>query len=62
MLELHAHLKSGLSLEQAVDKSRRDGIQCGLAINGSLGQVITDHAGPLKWLAALKTPMFVPIP
>jgi hypothetical protein len=31
MLDLHVHPKGGLSIEQAVAKSRRDGIQYGLA-------------------------------
>ena len=54
MLDLHVHPKAGLSVEQAVAKSRRDGIQYGLAVNGGLGQPVTDDAGALKWLAALE--------
>ncbi len=54
MLDLHVHPKSGLSVEQAVAKSRRDGIQYGLAVNGGVGQGVTDDAGALKWLESIE--------
>ena len=54
MLDLHVHLKAGLSAEQAVAKSRRDGIQYGLAVNCGQNQSVTDDAGARKWAEALK--------
>lgn len=54
MLDLHVHPKAGLSVEQAVAKSRRNGIQYGLAVNGGLGQPVTNDEAALKWLSALE--------
>jgi hypothetical protein len=54
MLDLHVHPKSGLSAEQAVGKSLRDGIQYGLAVNCGQNQPVTDDAGARKWLEGLK--------
>lgn len=54
MLDLHVHPKAGLSAEQAVAKSLREGIQYGLAVNCGQGQPVTDDAGARKWLDALK--------
>jgi hypothetical protein len=60
MLDLHVHPKAGLSAEQAVAKSRRDGIQYGLAVNCGQNQPVTDDAGVRQWIAGLKgQPVFV---
>lgn len=37
MVDYHVHLKEGLTLEQALAKSRRDGIEYGIAINCGKG-------------------------
>jgi hypothetical protein len=37
MVDFHVHLKSGFTLEQALAKSRRDGIQYGIAVNCGKG-------------------------
>jgi 3-keto-disaccharide hydrolase len=37
MVDYHVHLKGGLTLEQALARSRRDGIQYGIAINCGQG-------------------------
>ncbi|MBZ5626219.1 MAG: DUF1080 domain-containing protein, partial [Acidobacteriia bacterium] len=37
MVDFHVHLKSGLTLENALAKSRRDGIQYGIAVNCGKG-------------------------
>ncbi len=45
MVDYHVHLKEGLTLEQALAKSRRDGIEYGIAINcGKLNPVQDDRA------------------
>jgi hypothetical protein len=54
MLDLHVHPKGGLSVEQAVAKSRRDGIQYGLAVNCGQAQPVTDDAGARQWIDGLK--------
>lgn len=60
MLDLHVHPKGGLSVEQAVAKSRRDGIQYGLAVNCGQGQPVTDDIGARQWIEGLKgQPVFV---
>lgn len=60
MLDLHVHPKGGLSIEQAVAKSRRDGIQYGLAVNCGQNQPVTDDAGARQWIAGLQgQPVFV---
>jgi hypothetical protein len=60
MLDLHVHPKGGLSTEQAAAKSRRDGIQYGLAVNCGQGQPVTDDAGARRWIEGLKgQPAFV---
>jgi hypothetical protein len=37
MVDYHVHLKGGLTLEQALDRSRRDGIGYGIAVNCGKG-------------------------
>jgi len=60
MLDLHVHPKGGLSIEQAIAKSRRDGIQYGLAVNCGQGQPVTDDAGARKFIDSLKgLPVFI---
>jgi len=60
MLDLHVHVKSDLSLEQAVAKSLRDGIQYGLAANCGRGNPVTDDDGARKYVESLKVlPVFV---
>ena len=45
VVDYHAHLKPGLTLEQILAKGRRDGIQYGVAINaGKLSAANTDDA------------------
>ncbi len=42
VVDYHVHLKEGLTLEQALEKSRRDGIQYGVALNCGKGFTETD--------------------
>jgi len=60
MADFHVHLKSGLTLDQALDKSRRDGIEYGIAVNVGKGQQFQDEAGAQKFLDSMKgAPCFV---
>lgn len=60
MADFHVHLKGGLTLEQALAKSRRDGIEYGLAINCGQGQPYQDDAAVLAFLDSMKgQPCFV---
>ncbi len=59
MLDLHVHLVGGLTLEQALAKSLRDGIQYGVACNGGLLEGIKTDAQALAYLDSVKdAPVF----
>jgi hypothetical protein len=60
MLDLHVHPKGGLSVEQAVSKSFRDGIQYGLAVNCGQAQPVTTDDGARKYIDSLQDlPVFI---
>ncbi|MGP8246449.1 MAG: family 16 glycoside hydrolase [Bryobacteraceae bacterium] len=60
MVDYHVHLKEGLTLEQALDKSRRDGIEYGIAINCGKLNPVQDDRGALEYLERMKgQPCFV---
>jgi hypothetical protein len=60
MVDFHVHLKSGLTLEQALAKSRRDGIEYGIAVNCGKGELFQDEQGAIRFLDNMKgQPCFV---
>jgi hypothetical protein len=60
MVDYHVHLKEGLTLEQALNKSRRDGIEYGIAINcGKLNPVQDDQAARAYVDSMKGQPIFV---
>ncbi|MCC7156109.1 MAG: DUF1080 domain-containing protein [Bryobacterales bacterium] len=60
MVDFHVHLKGGLTLEQALARSRRDGIQYGIAINVGMGFPVQDDAGLASFIHSMKgQPAFV---
>src|ERR1017187_2349889 len=60
MVDYHVHLKEGLTLEQALAKSRRDGIEYGIAINcGKLNPVQDDQAARAYVDSMKGQPIFV---
>jgi len=60
MVDYHVHLKAGLSLEQVLAKSRRDGIQCGIAVNCGKGFPVQDDEGARRFAESLQAqPVFV---
>ena len=60
LVDYHVHLKGGWTIEQALEKSRRDGIQYGIAINGGKGFPVTTDEQLLAALAPLKgQPVFL---
>lgn len=60
MVDYHVHLKGGLTLEQALAKSRRDGIQYGIAVNVGKGFPVENDAGLTSFIGSLKgQPVFV---
>jgi hypothetical protein len=54
VVDYHVHLKEGLTLEQALAKSRRDGIQYGIAVNCGKGFPIETDEGVRAFAASLK--------
>jgi histidinol phosphatase-like PHP family hydrolase len=60
VVDYHVHLKEGLTMEQALAKSRRDGIQYGIAINVGKGFPVEDDAGVRAFLESMKgQPVFI---
>jgi hypothetical protein len=60
MVDYHVHLKTGLTVEQALAKSRRDGIQCGIAVNCGKGHAVETNEGARLFLDSLKgQPVFI---
>ncbi|MBC8164486.1 MAG: hypothetical protein H7Y20_01295 [Bryobacteraceae bacterium] len=60
MVDFHVHLKSGLTLEQALAKSRRDGIQYGIAVNCGKGFPVESDDAARAFVDSLKgAPVFI---
>ena len=54
VVDYHVHLKEGLTLEQALAKSRRDGIGYGIAVNCGKGFPIETDAGVIAFYESMK--------
>jgi len=60
VVDLHVHLKGGLTLEQALANSRKTGINYGIAVNCGVGFPITNDAGIRPFLDTMKgQPVFI---
>ncbi len=60
IVNAHVHLKGGLTLEQALSRSRETGIYYGIAVNCGLGFAVTNDAGIHQYLATMQgQPAFV---
>ena len=60
MVDFHTHLKEGLTLEQALAKSRRDGIMYGIAINCGKGFPTENDAAVRNFFDSMKgQPCFI---
>ena len=60
MVDYHVHLKEGLTLEQALAKSRRDGIGYGIAVNCGKGFPVENDAGAIRFAESMKDqPVFI---
>jgi hypothetical protein len=60
MVDYHVHLKSGLTLQQALVKSRRDGIQYGIAVNCGKGFPVDSDAAARQFAESMKgQPVFI---
>lgn len=54
LVDSHAHLKGGLTVEQAMTNSHRVGIFYGVAINGGIQQTVKDDAGLRAYVDSMK--------
>jgi len=60
LVDLHVHLKGGLTIEQALEKSRQTGITYGIAQNCGLGFPVTGDEGLKQYIKSLEgKPVFV---
>jgi hypothetical protein len=57
VIDLHTHLKGGLTLEQVLERQYRTGINAGIAVNCGLGFAITNDAGLHRALLELRSPL-----
>ncbi|MFB3786166.1 MAG: family 16 glycoside hydrolase [bacterium] len=54
LVDFHVHLKGGLTLEQALALSRRDGINYGVVINCGVGFSVNNDEGVTQFLDSMK--------
>ena len=54
IVDYHVHLKGGLTLDEAIEQSRRRGVKFGVAVNCGLGFPVTDDAGAQAFLESLE--------
>jgi hypothetical protein len=60
VIDLHAHLKGGLTIEDVLERYYRTGINYGVAVNGGVGFPITNDAGIYAFRQSLAgLPVFV---
>jgi hypothetical protein len=60
MVDYHVHLKNGLTLEQALMRSRRDGINYGIAVNCGKGFPVQDDESLEKYVSSMRgQPCFI---
>ncbi len=60
MVDYHIHLKGGLTIEQALENSRRTGIAHGVAVNCGVGFPISSDAGVLAFVDSMRgQPVFL---
>ncbi len=60
MVDYHVHVKNGLTLEGALEKSRRDGIEYGIAVNAGLLSGVKNDADAQRWVESMQhQPCFV---
>ena len=58
--DYHVHVKGGLTIEQALARSKADGITYGIAVNGGQAQPATTDADAEAFLAAIRPyPVYV---
>ncbi|MHC4741247.1 MAG: hypothetical protein ACYS8Z_05020 [Planctomycetota bacterium] len=54
LVDYHVHLKGGLTLDEAIEISKANGVKFGIAQNCGIGFPVTDDAGALKFIEQLR--------
>ena len=54
LVDYHVHLKGGLTLNEAIEISKANGVKFGIAQNCGIGFPVTDDAGALKFIEQLQ--------
>jgi len=60
LVDYHVHLKGGLTLDEAVEISKKNGVKFGIAQNCGLGFPVTDDEGARRFIKELRNkPVYV---
>lgn len=59
LVDYHVHLKGDMTYEKALEKSKKSGIQYGIAVNCGVGFPVNDDAGALAFLESMKDSPFL---
>lgn len=59
LVDYHIHLKGDMTYDMAIEKSKKSGIQYGVAVNCGVGFPVNDDAGALKFLESMKDSPFL---
>jgi len=59
LVDYHVHLKGDMTYEKALEKSKKSGIQYGIAVNCGVGFPVNDDAGALAFLESMKSSPFL---
>jgi len=54
LVDYHVHLKGGLTLDEAIEISKKNGVKFGIAQNCGLGFPVTDDAGAMQFIEKLQ--------
>jgi len=54
LVDYHVHLKGGLTLDEAIAISKKNGVKFGIAQNCGLGFPVTDDAGAMQFIEKLQ--------
>ncbi|MBN2269649.1 MAG: hypothetical protein JXN61_03490 [Sedimentisphaerales bacterium] len=54
LVDYHVHLKGGLTLDEALEISKKNGVKFGIAQNCGLGFPVTDDAGAMQFIEKLQ--------
>src|SRR4030042_6432196 len=60
LVDYHVHLKGGLTLDEAIEISKKNGVKFGIAQNCGLGFPVTDDEGARRFIKELRNkPVYI---